>query len=495
MNKFSVETGSTGTHLVYEFLPQEEIDTLSLGMLMNNRISNVIPIVFTQIDSSKIIKYNISSKITLAQFFNGVVNKKRFLTVFSSILKAINEATEYMIDSSSFLIDMDHIYVDVSTSQAHMICMPLMEFVDTSLDLSAFFKNIVFNTQFDQTENTNYVVKLISYLNAATTISIDDFSKFVNELLYGAQEQKPVETKPVVQQPVKQEVVNEQPVKEQPKKAVPSNAPASTPKVEVPAKIEGVKSAVELPMPAKVVGGFAVPGGKVVKPEKEPAKEKKGGLFGFMKKDDEKSKKAEKIEKPKKQPKEKVDKKNNKNTKDQDVKVPGQKEQNNDMSIPGKTQNTDSSSGNVQTVNASQKADGAVSPVAHIKTQNLNFGETTVLGGGAVGETTVLNPDAMSKSQAYLIRKKNNEKIILNKETFRLGKERNFVDYFISDNTAISRSHANIISRDGEYFVVDTNSTNHTYINGMMLLSGTESKVNGGDVIRLANEEFTFYLG
>ena len=66
------------------------------------------------------------------------------------------------------------------------------------------------------------------------------------------------------------------------------------------------------------------------------------------------------------------------------------------------------------------------------------------------------------------------------------------MDYFISDNTAISRSHANVISRDGEYFVVDTNSTNHTYVNGMMIQSNVETKIADGAKIRLANEEFEF---
>ena len=98
------------------------------------------------------------------------------------------------------------------------------------------------------------------------------------------------------------------------------------------------------------------------------------------------------------------------------------------------------------------------------------------------------------KSQPYLIRAKNNERIELNKPVFRIGKEKSYVDYFISDNTAISRSHANVISRDGEYFVVDTNSTNHTYVNGMMIQSNVETKIVDGVKIRLANEEFEFKL-
>jgi len=126
----------------------------------------------------------------------------------------------------------------------------------------------------------------------------------------------------------------------------------------------------------------------------------------------------------------------------------------------------------------------------------MNFGETTVLGGGNMGETTVLGVSSAATVQEnpHLIRAKNNEKINLNKPVFRIGKEKSYVDYFIGDNTAISRSHANFISRDGEYFVTDTNSTNHTYVNGVMIQSNVETKLVHGDKVRLANEDFEFKL-
>ena len=125
-----------------------------------------------------------------------------------------------------------------------------------------------------------------------------------------------------------------------------------------------------------------------------------------------------------------------------------------------------------------------------------NFGETTVLGRDTLGETTVLSAVANPAQMVapHLIRKKNNEKISLNKPMFRIGKERSFVDYFIGDNTAISRSHANFITRDGSYYVVDTNSTNHTFVNGEMIQSNVETAISHGDAVRLGNEEFEFKL-
>ena len=127
---------------------------------------------------------------------------------------------------------------------------------------------------------------------------------------------------------------------------------------------------------------------------------------------------------------------------------------------------------------------------------SFDFGDTTDLRGiNLNGDTTVLNQSMMKQQMQinpYLVRAKNNEKVPLNKPVFRIGKERSYVDYFIGDNTAISRSHANIVSHDGAYYVVDTNSTNHTYVNGVMIQSNSEVKLEHGAKLRFANEEFEF---
>ena len=75
---------------------------------------------------------------------------------------------------------------------------------------------------------------------------------------------------------------------------------------------------------------------------------------------------------------------------------------------------------------------------------------------------------------------------------FHIGKERSYVDYCISGNPTISRSHADIINKNGQFYIVDNNSTNHTYVNGEMIPSNTEIPLSHGAKIRLSNEEFEF---
>ena len=117
-------------------------------------------------------------------------------------------------------------------------------------------------------------------------------------------------------------------------------------------------------------------------------------------------------------------------------------------------------------------------------------GETSVLNEGA-GETTVLGANIPG---AVLIRKKNNERITITKAEFRIGKERRKVDYCISDNTNVSRTHANVVFKDGEFFIVDKNATNGTSVNGTSVAKGGERKLVNNDVIKLADEEFQFKM-
>lgn len=115
-------------------------------------------------------------------------------------------------------------------------------------------------------------------------------------------------------------------------------------------------------------------------------------------------------------------------------------------------------------------------------------GETSVLNEGA-GETTVLG----NQQNGYVIlRKRNNEKININKPEFVIGKERRRVDYCISDNNSISRTHAKIRVRSGKCYIADLGSTNCTYVNGSKLSPNQEVVLTKGDKIKISDEEFEF---
>ncbi len=93
-------------------------------------------------------------------------------------------------------------------------------------------------------------------------------------------------------------------------------------------------------------------------------------------------------------------------------------------------------------------------------------------------------------AKLMLIRRKTNEQIPVSALVFRIGKDPYKMNYVIADNSAISRSHAEVKFIDNKWLIADLNSTNKTYLNDQVLYPNMGVELKNGMVIRLANEEF-----
>lgn len=108
------------------------------------------------------------------------------------------------------------------------------------------------------------------------------------------------------------------------------------------------------------------------------------------------------------------------------------------------------------------------------------------------GSTTVLTANNRGKSGPVIVRTRTGERIRIDKPIFCIGKSAQGVDYQVTDNNSVSRRHAYIINVNGVYYLRDNKSTNHTYLGGKIISSGTDMMLIDGIRFKLANEEFTF---
>lgn len=559
---FTYENQGNNTYLVYKIGASDNVDTMSLGMITNNKIDGIVPTLFTQSDTDRFIKYNISAKVSAKEFLSGVVNKKRLLGVFISVLKAIKSTEEYMIDARSLLIDLEHIYVDVSKGDAMLVCLPLVR-QNESVNIPMFFKQIMFSTQFDQNENCDYVAQIINYLNSTPVFSVDAFEKILMDI--DADNLNIAASKAVVgqQKPVQPQSQSQS---QQPKPMQPAMNQLKNAQVQTNMPSQGkmqsqreTQSANNVVQPNQV--NFAVPnmnpqnqnrinnnvqmGTNISGTYVETTSEKQMSMFGLLTHYSKENKQIYERQKAQRKAQKEAEK-NGAAMPGQNVKasnasfaIPGQPQQQRPQSaqaqpqpvmpqqpqqqfVQPQRQFTQSNQPQRQFAQPQPMPQAQQKPVQQVQPQPVqnqntntgmtgnpsvppqilenmtkagNFGETTVLGvGSEAGETTVLGTSQAQIIKPYLLRIKNNERIELNKPVFRIGKERSYVDYFVSDNTAVSRSHANIINKDNEFYIVDTNSTNHTYVNGSMIQSNVETKIEHGTKIRLANEDFEFFM-
>lgn len=528
MISFSYENQGTNTYLVYQIGEEDSIDSMSLGMITNNQIVGMAPTVYTQMDTNKYIKYNVSAKISVRQFFTGPVNRRRLLGVFNGIVAAMLSAEDYMIDDRMILLDTDYIFADVSTCETVLICLPIQN--DGAVtDLGAFFKNIMFNTQFDQTENCDYVARIINHLNSTPVFSLAQFKAVLDDLngqssqSAAARTVSTVSEATLVQQKKSQPVVSPSSVEVKSQLPVQPVRPVQQP-VQPVVSQPPVAPVQKITIPAKQTMPVS-PDSKQPETQQPASDEKEISLFYLLQHYNSENAAAYKAQKaakkaggaapahaaaPAGKSKGGAKKKNQGQSAATSFAIPGQaapvaqnptQQQNQQPVQPARPIQQPVQPICQQPVTPIPAASQPVvqMPIIPRPVQPMpgaNFGETTVLGGGVAGETTVLNAGATAARQInpHLIRAKNNENIPVNKPVFRIGKEKSYVDYFVADNTAISRSHANIITREDKYFVLDTNSTNHTFVNGQMISSSTEVEITHGTKLRFANEDFEFQL-
>lgn len=125
-------------------------------------------------------------------------------------------------------------------------------------------------------------------------------------------------------------------------------------------------------------------------------------------------------------------------------------------------------------------------------TADVEEPEGTVVLSESEGTVVLGTQIPVIPSYPKLTRRKTGQVVEVNKPVFRIGKEEGIVDYLVPDNPTVSRSHADIISRDGKYYLYDNNSTNRSYINNILIDPQKLCEITDGAIIRLSNEEFEF---
>lgn len=572
MNVFQCEKQGANTYMVYEISKEEEVDSLSLGMLLNNKIRGLAPVIYGQMDEVQCLRYNISSKTSLSQYLTGILSRERILKIFRLVTETILEAEEYMIEPSSILLKPEHVFVDSQTGETALICLPLMDMKGT--DVSAFFKNIMFgsNAIFDSRENCDYVARIINHLNGAETFSLVNFRGLLMELekepqgavggpggvgvqgvpgtsgarnvsggqsvsgarsVPGGQMAPKANTAPgmmgtqgasgrngaqgaavgniasgaggmrgvnsvpgVGNVSVGQNVVNVQgasgvqsPVRVNSASGAQSpvginGAPGmqSVPRTNGLPGVQNVAGLKSIPRAQSggnmqkvplvqgvsrgqgTVGGgmqpvgFDIPGAAAVGSGAGSAgveEKKKWSLFGGKSDKEEKHKKAK------------------------DEKKASKKEQGEKKSggifgslFGGKKSNEEGQR------NSGIGASYGSSP--------YDPDETSIVMDEEV--TTLLD------NEPRLIRERNQEIIFLQKDVFRIGRKREVVDYCIEGNPTIGRCHAVIVRKGDTFYIVDADSKNHTYVNGIMIESNVEVPLENQAVIRLSDEGFVFEM-
>ena len=459
MEEYTVITQGNAIYLEGKLGDEEQLDEVDRGMLVSNQIAGFLPLSVQWVNGNCRLLYNITGLTPLEQAARILENETRLTNFFLSLCKVEKECDEYLLNPRKIDLEPGVVYLGAD-GKAFVLYRP----VEAA------------GQKYDPMELTHFVFRLIGQQMPRDSRILNVLSR---QLLYGgsfsfAELEPKLKEKPVMEkipEPVQEETpryeerhpiqakpyVPPKPVMEPPKPEIPKQEPVvPEPAQDNPFAQSGNPSAEVQPKNEK-------PQKENKKAEKKPEK-KSGGLFGlFGGKKDKKKAGSEEQENPFQQKEE-----------------PPQAAQKAEMP-------------------RAQRPAPVSAPMQAPAAPKVEAGRTVLLSGSENGGTTktmVMGSGTTGAGELYLVQKDTNQYIHVTHTNFHIGRAENIVDYTVQTrNHYLGNDHAYILLDGGNYYIVDNNTQNHTYLNERRLEPSKPTLFHAGDTIRMADVVFNVIMG
>lgn len=430
----SCENNADGCYLVLKINNETKLLNHQVEILCQNPNSAFLQFYIRRENENTFIYYNITSKISLSQYIERKnLNKKELLDLLRSITKNLMLYGNYLLNLSGFIIHSDFVFINPGTAEVSLLYVPVSCDRNSMDILRSFFKDIVVNSSnADDNARDNYLQRILNYIKS-DTFSLIDFNRLIMDLRNSG------ELFECGKGAVSQEAVVEVdiPYSRSPKENAYEDAGKGK-------KIRRIILLQPLFLIAAAIACLLL-----VLQQMSDITSISGVVLITAALDILVIKKIS-------------DNQDNRAAKDNRRKE-------------------------IIYDNKHMSQDKSKSGEAHRYKQAFSSPDVVKACD------TIIISEAPKNSHPYLesIGTNRIERIIINKNKFRIGRLGSMVDHIMHGNT-IGKLHAEITINEGLYRIKDLNSKNGTFVNGVRIPNNKEYEIKENDMIRFSNYEYIF---
>ena len=475
MSKIAFDNKKGKFTIVNKLTYPENVNERVYNAIISGVFPGFLPLSIKQKRKEIHLECVVEGLVPMNQYFNCVVTKKMFLDFVYQIILHIKNCDKNMINANNLDLNSERIFVEPQTKAVKCIFWPVVN-NQCENPPQLFLKQLPYRMNFSPYENNDYINIYNGFFNNVNPFSVNSFERMIMKL-----QGRPAN--------------------------IGRSAPSSSLSSNLSHENKGDKMANEAKKVAVEYNPFSnndvqAPVGTVSASTNDPANNTNTGssvcyckACGAM--NSTKAKFCKKCGKPINVKKPSVPEM------PQSAPVAPVAPQNiqNIPEMPQSAPVAPVATQNIQNIPEMPQS----APVAPVAPQNIpdipqyapNPQQSVGVGALPIGDegdgTTVLGYDKpKAPILPALVKERTKEIIIINKPVFKIGTEQIICDLCITDNNYISRSHADIITKNQRYFIVDKKSTNKTFVDGKVILPEQETEIFSGSKIRLANENFIF---
>ncbi|MBO4864419.1 MAG: FHA domain-containing protein [Eubacterium sp.] len=464
--RFTAKNLGQERYLTYVMGEGMEVDEDVLDYCEENELPEIVGIIYEEDDDFDYLTYDVTGKMTVDGYSQGTMNREKVLKLLRNIALGMISINEHAIPLSYIILNKEFMYIDPDTLSIKFLYLPVEGDSALSSEFKSFVRQLVAGFIYNVDENLTYVGQLLTYINgnnfnlrgliglcealmqdagigyeAEEGISTDDGTEVVSDApLEEVQEEKSA-----------MDFMNDLGSADEKLPEIGDDDEEEVPEPPVAESVEDIKARIE-EAAANLAGSM---------PKEETAKEEKAALSENEAPKSVRVSRAEMLKAAAKELEEEDKKAAEEAAAEEEKKAAEEAEKKEEDKDDAKDED---------------KKDAG------------KKGKTEVVDNTILGRTGAI------KINPYLIRINTDEKIMINKPVFKIGKASRGVDFHISGNGAISRQHAIILHKGENYYIKDNKSTNHTYVDHKMVEGEEEVQLKNNCTITLGDEDFTFKI-
>ncbi|EDP26838.1 DUF6382 domain-containing protein [Coprococcus eutactus] len=542
MRKVSFKVRNIGSEKYLSYILNDdcEFDEELLDYLEENKIPELIDIIYEEDDENDYLTYNVTGRTTVDALLSNTVNAEKILGIVRGVASGIVNLRDLGIPASYVILHKGFTYVNPVTYDVGMLCVPVEADANINAEFRTFVKDILTSVKYDDSEDCNYVARLLNLLNT-DKFTVRNFYSQLTELMESAGMQ--VEEKFL-------DIDGDISVSQSTVDTSPDTSMDDLPEYKDVSFGEDDDSEEEDDTVADVDSLFK----DLTFDDSEKQEEGKSvsdgidmSVFDDSVFDDLETENVDDdsdytealtsdVEVPEPQePKTQSSLTEVAQTTDgvMEVELERQEEQipvlistDEVMDNPPVVKNikinrakiiqkavVDAEESRIdnptEQITAPQYMNGeAVEPetnmdpvTSKVETEEKKgTGSTVELTGGmnvvkdSDSEVAAAVSKGVPKAMPYIVRVNTGERVMINKAVFKIGKAGRGVDYHVGGNGAISKVHIIIYQREDGCYLKDNKTTNGTYLNGQRLDDNGEMKLSNDAMISIGGEDFIFKL-
>lgn len=542
MRKVSFKVRNIGSEKYLSYILNDdcEFDEELLDYLEENKIPELIDIIYEEDDENDYLTYNVTGRTTVDALLSNTVNAEKILGIVRGVASGIVNLRDLGIPASYVILHKGFTYVNPVTYDVGMLCVPVEADANINAEFRTFVKDILTSVKYDDSEDCNYVARLLNLLNT-DKFTVRNFYSQLTELMESAGMQ--VEEKFL-------DIDGDISVSQSTVDTSPDTSMDDLPEYKDVSFGEDDGSEEEDGTVADVDSLFK----DLTFDDSEKQEEGKSvsdgidmSVFDDSVFDDLETENVDDdsdytealtsdVEVPEPQePKTQSSLTEVAQTTDgvMEVELERQEEQipvlistDEVMDNPPVVKNIKINRAKIiqkavvdaeesiidnptEQITAPQYMNGeAVEPetnmdpvTSKVETEEKKgTGSTVELTGGmnvvkdSDSEVVAAVSKGVPKAMPYIVRVNTGERVMINKAVFKIGKAGRGVDYHVGGNGAISKVHIIIYQREDGCYLKDNKTTNGTYLNGQRLDDNGEMKLSNDAMISIGGEDFIFKL-